>query len=148
MHISSHLLFVYINNQNRKWCMSVLVFSSALTTRDHAECKSKWNFRVFSNLYHRVALIVGSVFTLTFDFVKRDIFFFLKWKRKIEYRTSFLFLWRTWRSEDFMPHKRKCRSSHRCWGKLCVKKSIDNIDNMTIIFYIEERELTLLQLKK
>ncbi len=30
LHISSHLLFVYINNQDRKWRMSVLVFSSAL----------------------------------------------------------------------------------------------------------------------
>ncbi len=30
LHISSHLLFVYINNQDRKWCMSVLVFFSAL----------------------------------------------------------------------------------------------------------------------
>ncbi len=28
--ISSHLLFVYINNQDGKWRMSVLVFSSAL----------------------------------------------------------------------------------------------------------------------
>ncbi len=30
LQISSHLLFVYINNQDRKWRMSVLVFSSAL----------------------------------------------------------------------------------------------------------------------
>ncbi len=30
LRISSHLLFVYINNQDRKWRMSVLVFSSAL----------------------------------------------------------------------------------------------------------------------
>ncbi len=30
LQISSHLLFVYINNQDRKWRMSVLVFSGAL----------------------------------------------------------------------------------------------------------------------
>ncbi len=30
LQISSHLLFVYINNQDRKWRISVLVFSSAL----------------------------------------------------------------------------------------------------------------------
>ncbi len=30
LQISSHLLFVYIYNQDRKWRMSVLVFSSAL----------------------------------------------------------------------------------------------------------------------
>ncbi len=30
LQISSHLLFVYINNQDRKWHTSVLVFSSAL----------------------------------------------------------------------------------------------------------------------
>ncbi len=30
LQISSHRLFVYINNQNRKWCMSLLVFSGAL----------------------------------------------------------------------------------------------------------------------
>ncbi len=30
LQISSHLLFVYINNQDRKWRVSVLVFSSAL----------------------------------------------------------------------------------------------------------------------
>ncbi len=30
LQISSHLLFVYINNKDRKWRMSVLVFSSAL----------------------------------------------------------------------------------------------------------------------
>ncbi len=30
LQISSHLLFVYINNQDRKWRMSVLVFSSTL----------------------------------------------------------------------------------------------------------------------
>ncbi len=30
LQILSHLLFVYINNQDRKWRMSVLVFSSAL----------------------------------------------------------------------------------------------------------------------
>ncbi len=30
LQISSHMLFVYINNQDRKWRMSVLVFSSAL----------------------------------------------------------------------------------------------------------------------
>ncbi len=30
LQISSYLLFVYINNQDRKWRMSVLVFSSAL----------------------------------------------------------------------------------------------------------------------
>ncbi len=30
LQISSHLLFVYINNRDRKWRMSVLVFSSAL----------------------------------------------------------------------------------------------------------------------
>ncbi len=30
LQISSRLLFVYINKQNRKWRMSVLVFSSAL----------------------------------------------------------------------------------------------------------------------
>ncbi len=32
LQISSHLLFVYIHNQDRKWRMSVLVFSSALDT--------------------------------------------------------------------------------------------------------------------
>ncbi len=30
LQISNHLLFVYISNQDRKWRMSVLVFSSAL----------------------------------------------------------------------------------------------------------------------
>ncbi len=30
LQISSHLLFVYIKNQDIKWRMSVLVFSSAL----------------------------------------------------------------------------------------------------------------------
>ncbi len=30
LQTSSHLLFVYINNQDRKWRMSVLVFSRAL----------------------------------------------------------------------------------------------------------------------
>ncbi len=30
LQLTSHLLFVYINNQDRKWRMSVLVFSSAL----------------------------------------------------------------------------------------------------------------------
>ncbi len=30
LQISSHLLFVYINNQDRKWRMLLLVFSSAL----------------------------------------------------------------------------------------------------------------------
>ncbi len=30
LQISSHLSFVYINNQDIKWRMSVLVFSSAL----------------------------------------------------------------------------------------------------------------------
>ncbi len=30
LQILSHLLFVYINNQDRKWRMSILVFSSAL----------------------------------------------------------------------------------------------------------------------
>ncbi len=30
LQISSHLLFIYINNQDRKWLMSVLVFSRAL----------------------------------------------------------------------------------------------------------------------
>ncbi len=30
LQISSHLLFVYINDQDRKWRMSVLVFFSAL----------------------------------------------------------------------------------------------------------------------
>ncbi len=30
LQISSNLLFVYINNQDRKWRMSMLVFSSAL----------------------------------------------------------------------------------------------------------------------
>ncbi len=30
LQISSHLLFVYINNRDRKWRMSVFVFSSAL----------------------------------------------------------------------------------------------------------------------
>ncbi len=30
LQTSSHLLFVYIKNQDRKWRMSVLVFSSAL----------------------------------------------------------------------------------------------------------------------
>ncbi len=30
LQISSHLLFVYINNQDWKWRMSVLAFSSAL----------------------------------------------------------------------------------------------------------------------
>ncbi len=30
LQILSHLLFVYTNNQDRKWHMSVLVFSSAL----------------------------------------------------------------------------------------------------------------------
>ncbi len=32
LQISSHLLFVYIDNQDRKWRMSVLVFSRALPT--------------------------------------------------------------------------------------------------------------------
>ncbi len=31
LQISSYLLIVYINNQDRKWCLSVLVFSSTLT---------------------------------------------------------------------------------------------------------------------
>ncbi len=35
LQISSHLLFVYINNQDRKWRMSVLVFSSALVLSSH-----------------------------------------------------------------------------------------------------------------
>ncbi len=30
LQISSHLLLVFINNQDRKWRMSVLAFSSAL----------------------------------------------------------------------------------------------------------------------
>ncbi len=30
LQISSHLLFLHINNQDRKWRMSVLVFSRAL----------------------------------------------------------------------------------------------------------------------
>ncbi len=37
LQISSHLSFVYINNQDRKWRMSVLVFSSALTRTRHAQ---------------------------------------------------------------------------------------------------------------
>ncbi len=32
LQISSHLLFVYINNQDKKWRMSVLLFSSALVS--------------------------------------------------------------------------------------------------------------------
>ncbi len=35
LQISSHLLSVYINNQDRKWRMSVLVFSSALVYTIH-----------------------------------------------------------------------------------------------------------------
>ncbi len=45
LQISSHLLFVYINNQDRKWRMSALVFSSALailgTYYNMVACKAR-----------------------------------------------------------------------------------------------------------
>ncbi len=52
--ISSYLLFVYINNQDRKWRMPVLVFSSALgktpnRSASGASVKMLWSVKSFSN---------------------------------------------------------------------------------------------------
>ncbi len=49
LQISSHLLFVYVNNQDRKWHMSVLVFSSAL-----GQVRAL-NFTAFPSLANNVA---------------------------------------------------------------------------------------------
>ncbi len=59
LQISSHLLFVYINNQDRKWRMSVLVFSSALVI--HNKGYILWKISHIKVLYFHFLLLVDTL---------------------------------------------------------------------------------------
>ncbi len=64
LQISSHVLFVYINNQDRKWRMSVLVFSSALVKPAGIQGKKEKNFKRF---YRNTSMITRSLSIKFFD---------------------------------------------------------------------------------